>query len=1050
MIGISDREWVAIRFETFANEVLGAAAYPRRASLDVEVFQTAERPRVDELGDATWTPASLGMAWGPVWSTAWFRIRGEVPAEMAGHDVALRFSSGTEALLWCEGEPRQGLGEDRERVLFFAKAKGGEEIDCLVEAACNLPLGVTLFWWDHPELHRRWKSETPGRLEACELVVVDEAIVRVREKLELVRRLALALPEESSRTLDLIRGLRGIVNRIPTDDPASVFEDVEPELDDLLAGSGALPATTCFPVGHAHIDTAWLWRIVETRRKVLRSWTSSLELMERFDDYRFLASQAQQYAFVEEDSPALFEQIRTRVAEGRWEAAGAMWVESDCWAPSGESLVRQILHGVRYWRERFGDDAPQRLLWLPDTFGFPACLPQIMRRAGLDTFVTNKLWWSERNEFPHVTFRWRGIDGTEILSHLTPGRDYNSPLQPDELVGGEAKLTRLDKTIVGTDTAFVRHWLQPYGYGDGGGGPTAEMARRAETARGVEGLPEIASGGVSAFCEALHEERRFLVEETGRDVAVWDGELYIEQHQGTLTSQAWLKRANTRAERRLRVIEAMLALGTGDERASLAPRLDRVWKDVLLHQFHDLLPGSSIHEVYDDAREAYVAIDRELDELTTTAAAPLIASGESDGMAEPTFVFNPSSHAHAAYVEVGEGIVAVPELPPLGWTIVDAAASTDREIESVRVTERTLENEHLALTLDDAGRIAELRLVDGDRRVNAEREPGVLEPLNQLVVYEDRPRRWEAWNVDHDYEDRAFPLDDPAEIEVIGFDPRRAVIEVRRRFRASAIVQRYSLDAGARRVEIDTRVDWREPRMLLRCLHPVAVRARFATCGIQFGHLLRPTHRNTAWEDAQHEVAGHRWLDLSQPGLGLALLDDGRFGRSCRDGVLALSLLRSPTFPDPSSDLAEHVFRYALLPHQGDWRAAGVPREADEVADRPLVLPASVGATCGDAPPAPFRLTVEPGGDIEIAAFKPVEQGDGLILRLVERHGGLAQARIDWDLPVSDVWAVDLLEQESEGCVEHDLDRVSTTLTLAPFEIVTLRATLASAEPPSA
>ncbi|MBI4879357.1 MAG: alpha-mannosidase [Planctomycetes bacterium] len=1002
MIGISDRDFAALRFEAFGNEVLAPAVHPLRAPLQVEVFQTPERVTLALAEQAAYTPVAPGFRWGPAWSTAWFKVRGQVPPEMAGWPVALRFSSGTEALLWWQGARKQGFDENRDTCLLLPCAQGGADIECLIEAACNAPLGVTMFWWHHPELMRRWSEERPGRLECCELVAVDPVLWRFREQYDFARRLALCLPESSARANELIRGLREITNLMPAADPRRGLERAAPLLEALLAGRGGAPATTCVAVGHAHIDTAWLWPIGETRRKIQRSWANVLELMERFPGLYFLASQAQHYAFCEEDAPALFARVRERVAEGRWEAGGAMWVESDANCPSGEALVRQILHGASYWRDRFGERGRQRFLYLPDTFGFPASLPQIMALAGLDTFITDKMAWCERDDFPHVTFRWRGIDGSEVLAHLTPGMNYNSSLQPEELRKGEDHIVRKDDSPIAANPLFIPRWLQPFGFGDGGGGPTAESALRAEVAAQVAGLPRVEQGRVDEFCTALHAARDAARAESGRDLAVWDGELYMEGHRGTLTTQGWLKRANARAERRLRALEALLAAAPESATArALLPRLDRLWKTVLLHQFHDILPGSSITAVYDDARAAYAHLEEELQDALASAARALAAEAGEENAS--FLVFNPCSHSRSGVARLGGRFALIEDLPALSAAFLGAANAREAEGgAAVSVGRRTLANAHLSLTLDDAGRIAELREKAAPLAVNAVFPGGALCPLNQLT---------------------------------------RGALEVLRRFRSSRIVERYVLDAGARRVEIEWRIDWREERTVLRTLNAANVRARHWTSGIQFGHLLRATHQNTSWDEARFEVPGQRWMDLSQPGLGLALFDDGKYGRSCLGNVLGLTLLRSPNFPDPTADRGEHEFRLGLMPHGGDWRAAHVPRQADELAEPPIVLPLRDAAPPGAPDPAgaseptrraPFRLAVREGGDAEIACFKPAENGAGLILRLVERHGGLTRLRLNWNLPVA--------------ALEHWPESRATAVTLSPFEILTLKIGLAPPE----
>ncbi|MFH0944990.1 MAG: hypothetical protein V2A76_07310, partial [Planctomycetota bacterium] len=487
MIGIPDRDYAALRFEAFASEVLAPAILRQASEPAVQVFQTGERISPEEARTAIFQPVARGFRWGPVWSTAWFRIRGAVPGEPPAGEWALWFSSGTEAQLFLDGQPLQGFDDNRQLFRLGKRLRPGEPFEFFVEAACNRPLGVATFWWDDKELVRRWQEENPGRYEGCRLVDLDQDLSDFHLKYEFARRLALALPEGSARARELLQGLRQVTNLIPAGQAGAALKSARPILERLLEGAPH-PSTHCVAVGHAHLDTAWLWPLAETRRKIVRSWSNALELMERFPTFRFAASQAQQYAFCKEDAPELFERIRARVKEGRWEPVGAMWVESDGHAPSGESLIRQILHGISFYRREFGEAAPQTVLFLPDTFGFPAALPQIMRLFCLETFVTDKMAWSERHEFPHVTFLWRGIDGTETLTHLTPGCNYNAPLQPQDLLKGEQRLLGKDRDPVAPERAFLDRWLQPFGFGDGGGGPTEEIVKRSELAARVEGL----------------------------------------------------------------------------------------------------------------------------------------------------------------------------------------------------------------------------------------------------------------------------------------------------------------------------------------------------------------------------------------------------------------------------------------------------------------------------------------------------------------------------------------------------------------------------------
>ncbi len=1069
---LPDLQYAAIRFENFVSEILLPAAFPVRAPLGVSVWQTPDRVTPDVAAGQAFTPVELGWRWGPVWSSAWFRLRGELPASMAGKCVALRFSPGTEALLWKDGVPYQGFDPYRDLAFLWDRAPEGAEVDLLVEAACNLPLGVSTFWWESPEHHARWREANPGRLESAELVVVDEAVWRFAQGFDTARKLLATLAEQDPRAHELDRGLRALMARIPVrGTPAAMHaacSSLFGELAGLLMGRGPASPVACDAVGHAHIDTAWLWPVAETKRKCLRTFANVLRLQERYPHFHFLCSQAQQYAWVEERSPELFAQIAARVAEGRWEAAGAMWIEPDCTCPSGESFVRQILHGCAWWRSRFGDAAPQRFLYLPDTFGFPASLPQIMAQAGIDTFITNKMSWCESNRFPNVTFRWRGLDGTEVLSHLTPGHNYNSAIEPREFQHGVRTLTELDG-------ARIPAYLQPYGFGDGGGGPTAEQIERANVAARCEGLPRTEQKSVHAFCEDLHEAHRAL-RRSGQDVRTWDGELYLELHRGTYTSQAWIKEANRRAECMLRLAEAlgcMRAGCAGDAGAAEALRasLDGTWKTVLLNQFHDILPGSSIREVYDDARAQMDEVRRDAvravgDGMRWLAGA--VAAGEGaaggagagGGVDARIAVFNPSSVPQTATIATEDGAVLCLDVPALGVRVVDpsARAAVPAGHEARATGERTIANGFLSVTIDDEGRIAELRRADG-ALANAVDEHGAPQPLNQLVTYVDRPRRWEAWDIDRDYQEQATRVMGRAErITVTSRGPVVAEIAVERAVgRASRIVQRYRLAAGCPRVDIVTDVDWHEEQVLLRALFPCAVRARRATFGIQFGHVERATHDNTGWERAQFEVPGHSWMDLSQPGLGVAVLDDGKFGRSARHGTLGLSLLKAPNFPDPTADRGRHRFTYSVMAHGGCWRAAGVDAQAEQL-NHPLVGMELRGADGGDgragdgsAPRSDgtgprdgwqgVRVSCAGAGHLEVAALKPSEAPGGCALRVVEVRGGAGTGEVRWGFPVRDVQATDLFERAADVAgFEHDPAAGVTRFAVRPFGIVTLRA----------
>ncbi|QOJ14884.1 MAG: alpha-mannosidase [Planctomycetia bacterium] len=1026
----------ARRFAVFSEQVLAPAVIDVRHPARIEAYATAHPVPHNEAICGNFQPVAAGWRFGPGWSGAWFRISGEVPAALAGRAVWLRFSTGTEALLWQDGQPRHGLDVNHDTVPLTRGAKPGDALAVHVEAVCSRPFGTTLFEWDDRDARARWSDPQPGCLEYCEFVGIREPVWRLWRSMEFARELLALLPPDAARTNALRRGLDDVLRIVRPDDvPGSSRAAMECLVESLRGAGGARGRSTA--VGHAHIDTAWLWPIAETRRKCLRSFSTVLSLMERFPQLRFICSQAQQYAWVERDSPALLKRIADRVREGRWEPIGGMWVEPDANLPSGESLLRQMLHADRLWRRQLGDAARQSVAFLPDTFGFPASLPQILRLGGLDTFVTNKLCWSDANEFPHVHFTWRGIDGAEILAHQTPGGDYNAVNTPRELLRAEQTNARLNHTA-------AQEWLTPFGYGDGGGGPTDSSILYAELAADTEGLPQLAFGRADELCRRLHAARRDAAQ-GGRPWPVWDGELYLENHRGVLTTQAWLKRANREAERDLRTAEWLTWFGpAGADSAAgaeSAQALHDAWERLLTIQFHDILPGTSIPQVYDDARRDLADIDASCRRVRDTALARWAAGADTRGMKRPALVLNPASAMRCAVIEHRGELHEVARIPALGARVVDLdAASLSTGTDAPATADgRTLRNGILHVEIDEAGRIGVLRRAAGRNVARA--------PLNQLTLFDDRPRQYDAWDIDPEHLETAREVRSPAEsIRVVESSGLRASIEVQRALgAASRITQRYVLAAGSPRLEICTTIDWHEDRTLLRALFPLDIRTRSATYEIQFGTIERTAHRSNPWDAARFEVCAHRWMDVSQPGCGVALLNDGKYGHSCDDGTMGLTLLRSPRFPDPNADRGRHEFTYALQPHDGDWRTAGIDRGA-EFLNTPLIvheLPRNQSGSWTDWSP----VDVETSGDgaVIVSAMKRAFDDDRRILRIAETRGGRTPVKLRWRIPVGHVAPVDALERplppDSEfypNGISHDAAAGVTTLDLPPYRIVTL------------
>src|ERR671912_712918 len=786
--------------------------------------------------------------------------------------------------------------------------------------------------------------------------------------------------------------------------------------------------------GHAHLDLAWLWPVSETRRKGRRTFASVLSLMERYEDFNFNQSSAQLYEWIEDVSPEIFERVRRRVEEGRWEPVGGSWVEADCQIPSGESMVRQMLYGQRYFEEKFGHRS--RVAWLPDAFGFSPALPQLLRGAGMEGFFTYKLNWSETNEFPYDLYEWEGIDGSTVIAHdfENPGQDYNGNITPKDIYG---TWRNFDGKRHHPETLFS------FGWGDGGGGPSEQMLENYARIKSFPAMPRLRMAHVDGFFESLPRE----------GLPRWTGELYLELHRGTLTTQARVKKLNREAEHRLleaEVLSTLAALHGGDYQRE---ELETAWKTLLLNQFHDILPGTSIGEVYEETHEELADVVRTARKLRDGALSPppdaesaLLVANVSLNPRPLSVLLDPESRPLGAArvagadgrplpaqeTESGGLLVHAPDLsvPGLGWSTLtsqheSALARGETQDVGAEVAGRraVLDNGLLRVEVGEDGTLHGVYDREAGREVLDGR-------ANQLWAYTDKPRNWEAWDVDEGYEQEGEEISSVESVEVTESGPLRASVRVVRRWRGSTIAQTYRLLSGSRRLDVESYVDWRERRVLLRTLFPFAVRSHETTSETMFGALRRPTHYNTPWDATRFEVSAHRFCDLSEPGYGVALLNDGKYGHSAKGNVLGISLLRSPLYPDPFADEGEHRFTYSLFPHPGDWTTAGVAQEAFAL-NAPL-FPVTAE---DEALPQEFSLVEAKGLELALGSLKLAEEGESMILRLYEPHGARGECTLRFGLPVERVERVNLLE-EAEGPVE--VHKGAVRLRVQPFEVVTL------------
>lgn len=1047
-------EFAIKRYEVFLRDVIAPAVYAAAQPLDVAAWQwtdiRATPPTVAHAANQAFTPVKVGWQWGPKWSTCWFRVRGV--AQKSGKPLHLRFSTATEATVYeKQGDEYvllQGLDTNRD-ALLNRPLKPGEHVEFLIEAACNHPFGVTGFEWDDREVHARWKSETPGRLDRAEIACFQTAVDAFAARYSFALGMLKEVHGETSLSAQAKMwhdALRAATNATSDRDVAGTSAQACASLDEVISCGAHPNAATCIAVGHAHIDTAWLWPLRETRRKCLRTFSNVAGLMDRNPDFRFMCSQAQQYEFVRQDAPALFATIGEWVKLGRWEPIGGMWVEPDANCPSGESLIRQILLGTRYWKQHFGERGRQRLLYLPDTFGFPASLPGIMKHGGLDTFITNKLHWNSSNEFPHSTFMWEGIDGTGVVGHNTPGKDYNSTMSPKEVRRGTQTFDRLHPSDDAGDRGVPSMWMQPFGFGDGGGGPTQGMLDHTACAANVPGLAKTRLGSIAEFLDSLHAARV-----RGQQWPLIKGELYLELHRGTLTSQAWIKKANRDAELALQTADFMAFFApkrlSSQHSAEVMAQLDEAWKLLLLNQFHDILPGSSIGWVYEDARQDFARIDRIVRRVIEQATSLWTQSVSASGGA---CIVNPFDTVRSELTVDRSGAMSA---GPFSISAI-RATHVPKQFPCAG-NEKRLSNGLMTVELDEGGRI--VAIIPDPQAFPGTFARRVL--MNQLVMYEDRPHMWDAWDIDATYLDKPEAISDiRCSVHVVEKSPQRIAVECVREFgTGSRIVQQISLESGSPLIHVRSKVDWREDHRLLRVLHACETTAKHAVCGIQCGAVKRPLVPHTPQDAAKFEFCAHGYVAAGDAEGGFAILCPDKYGWSARreggQAVIGTSLLRAPTHPDPLADRGEHEFAYAILPLLAAPNPAALAHEADRFGSMPLMV--NCAKSVGDAGGidldhgswSPFEILPEGSAAIRIMATKRAEDAaSDVVIRLHEAAGSGGTFTIRWNLPVETAWPVNGLEEaiEPEGSAfKWDAQSQTVAARVGPFGIVAIRATLA-------
>ncbi|MET4094953.1 glycoside hydrolase family 38 C-terminal domain-containing protein [Arthrobacter sp. UYCu712] len=1005
-----DRRLTEVRLDRFLRERIIPAVYQRSIPLALSSWDVPDEPvPALEALRQDFAARDHGTAWGRPWSTMWLRLQGEVPdgwGTQPGTAVEIVVDLGFGGDLpgfQCEGIAWRPDGtiikaiSPRNQYIPLKLLGSGMSIDFYVEAAANPDLSQGWSFAPTPYGDKATAGNEPKyRLGRIVIAEVNQTVWELQQDIWTLSGLMHELPMELPRRHEILRALEHMLDVMDPDDIPGTAAAGRAVLAGVLARPAYASAHQLLATGHAHIDSAWLWPVRETIRKCARTFSNVVALMDEDPGFVFSCSSAQQLAWIKEYYPELFGRIREKVTAGQFVPVGGMWVESDTNMPGGEAMARQFLEGKSFFLAEFGVECQEA--WLPDSFGYSAALPQIVKAAGSKWFLTQKISWNQVNRMPHHSFNWEGIDGTRLFTHFPPVDTYNSELSGRELAHAERNYRDHGR---GTTS------LVPFGYGDGGGGPTREMLAAARRTADLEGSPRVRIGSAASFFTRAQAEYETL--------PVWVGEMYLELHRGTYTSQANTKQGNRRSEHLLREAElwcATAAVRTGHSYP--AAELKRLWRLVLLQQFHDILPGSSIAWVHQDAERNYAAVARKLDAIITEAAGAVLGTGGRD------FLLNAAPHARSG----------VPAL---------AAAEPFRAEQQVAVAEAgggyILDNGIIRAVINQGGLLASLMDYASGREAIAPGQFG-----NLLELHRDTPNEWDAWDIDAFYRRNVVALT-AARSVTLERDPREespdAVVVVEREAGSSTVVQRISLAAGADSLSISTAVDWQESEKLLKLGFALDVRADRSAAETQFGHVFRPTNVNTSWEAAKFEICAHRWIHVAEPGYGVAVSNASTYGhdvtRNIRqdDGgtttTVRLSLLRAPKFPDPGADQGRHELNVTIRP------GASIA-DAVEEGYRTNLPPRIVRGAHGVEP----LFTVFNQG-IVIEAVKLAEDGSGdVIVRLYESLGERSTGLVTANFEATGVHTVDLLERPvAAPGVTAGPD--SAELVLRPFQLVTLR-----------
>lgn len=962
----------------------------------------------------------------------WLEKSVQVPQKREGFEVIGLFdlgdtgdgyNSGFESMLYVNKHPYQGVDTNHKEV-FFEGYEGRN-------------VNLTFLLWTGLEgggPHRSFRHQCRQADFAYLHKKTDELYyfgLAITETLSY-------LDSDSEVYESLLAVLDRAVRKLHWDEDETFYASAEEAHSTLLEGLSQIEKhtdITVHAVGHTHIDVAWLWRLKHTREKAQRSFATVLRLMERYDEYVFLQTQPQLYQYIKQDCPELYAKIRQKVAEGKWEPEGGMWVEADCNLSSGESLVRQLLHGTRFIEREFGKKC--EYLWLPDVFGYSWALPQILKLCEINTFMTTKISWNQYNTIPADLFWWRGMDGTEILTYFidtpAPGQavgdrfsTYNGMMDPRTAMGAwkQFKNKELSKDI-----------LLSYGYGDGGGGVTRDMLEMRRVMDILPGCPHVKTGKAGDFFRKIHDN----VEKTDRYVHTWDGELYLEYHRGTYTTQGYNKKTNRQLENKLMQLEWLSSLAYVLGGAYPQQALHDSWECVLLHQFHDIIPGSSIREVYEDSHVNYEKTQKVLAGVQAQAIDRLqkpkpdvYTVYSTNSFPGEEMIFLPELREGRFLDRDGNQLpsqknasgydVLVETKPFAGVEIRFEAGKTALSEQRFSVKDGILETPRLEIRWNLQGQLTQIYDKKAQRNVLAPEGLG-----NVLEIYEDKPLNFDAWDIDIFHGEKVEQPVLTHQPTVEGLGNLKVVIRFRYLYKMSRIIQDMVCYAHTQRIDFRTFVDWHEDHKLLKAAFHTGIRSTKATYDIQFGHVERPTHWNTSWDWARFEVCAHKWADLSEGNYGVSLLNDCKYGHSVKDNVMRISLLRSPKLPDTQADMGEHTFTYSLYPHEDTVTKGGTMEAANRLNLSALVVPGEMHRE--------WQIVRVSSQSVMIDAIKKAEDEDCLIVRLHECRGNRVKADLSTDLPVQKIVPCNLLEHD----LAEPVAGARAACEFRPFEIKTFK-----------